>query len=372
MTLLSSLSIGRRLALLLAVLVGFTVTVAAAGAWGGRALSQLTHQGLEVDVRLAQQAAEIRALVLLARRYEKDSFINAAEAGARDEYARRWESTRRQLQDALGAAGALASAGEDREALAAMAHGLDTYASGYAATLAELREGRVGDAAEANRHLARVKDAVRGMEAAAEALNQRALARAAGVLPGIEALGARLALLQGGLTLAVVALALVLGALVARSITRPIADAVRVADAVADGRLDMAVPAGGADETGRLLQALEHMRQGLVRLVGAMRDASSSIATGSSQIAQGNADLSQRTEAQAANLQQTAAAMEEINATADNNLEVTARAAALAADAERAAREGGSVTGRVVATMDRISESSRRITEIVGTIDGIA
>ncbi|MGJ7506229.1 methyl-accepting chemotaxis protein [Variovorax sp. GT1P44] len=162
------------------------------------------------------------------------------------------------------------------------------------------------------------------------------------------------------------------GLLVTRSITVPIAQAVKVAETVAAGDLTSVVHSASADETGQLLTALKKMNDSLVTIVGQVRNSSDSIATGSAQIATGNADLSQRTEEQANNLQQTAASMEQLTSTVKQNAETARQANQLATGCSEAARQGGEVVERVVSTMDVISQSSRKIAEIIGVIDGIA
>lgn len=162
------------------------------------------------------------------------------------------------------------------------------------------------------------------------------------------------------------------GLLVTRSITVPIAQAVKVAETVAAGDLGSVVHSVGGDETGQLLTALKKMNDSLVTIVGQVRHSSDSIATGSAQIATGNADLSQRTEEQASNLQQTAASMEQLTCTVKQNAETARQANQLAAGCSEAARQGGDVVERVVSTMDVISQSSRKIAEIIGVIDAIA
>jgi methyl-accepting chemotaxis protein len=157
-----------------------------------------------------------------------------------------------------------------------------------------------------------------------------------------------------------------------KSITGPLAQAVAVAQAVAHGDLTSHITVRSRDETGQLLDALQAMNASLSGLVGQVRMSSDSIATGSAQIATGNADLSQRTEEQAANLQQTVASMEELAATVNNTADTAQAAAQLANAASAVAAQGGQVVGRVVATMDDITASSRKIADIIGTIDGIA
>ena len=175
-----------------------------------------------------------------------------------------------------------------------------------------------------------------------------------------------------GVSGAVLALATLVGLTLIRSITSGIEVAVKVAQTVASGDLGSTIVVDRGDEIGTLLGALKLMNTSLVAIVGDVRNASESIATGSAQIAHGNADLSQRTEEQASNLQQTAASMEQLTATVKHNADTARRASALAEGASVVAAQGGEVVGQVVATMDGITDSSKRITDIIGVIDGIA
>jgi len=177
---------------------------------------------------------------------------------------------------------------------------------------------------------------------------------------------------QIGITAAALLAAATLAWLLVRAITRGIEAAVQVAETVAAGDLRSTITVMRDDEIGRLQHALAGMNARLVDVVGRVRGASDSIATGSSQIAAGSADLSQRTEEQAANLQQTAASMEQLTSTVRQNADTARTAAQLALQASQAAGEGGAAMERVVATMADIAGSSRRIVDIVGVIDGIA
>jgi len=178
--------------------------------------------------------------------------------------------------------------------------------------------------------------------------------------------------LVGGIASAAVLVSILLARVVSTSITRPIEQAVKVAETVASGDLRSSFDIEGTDESATLLRALQRMNDSLVKIVGEVRSSSESIATGSSQIAMGNADLSQRTEEQAANLQQTAASMEQLNVTVRQNADTASAATQLAASASDAATQGGAVVGQVVQTMEQITSSSKRIGDIIGVIDGIA
>jgi methyl-accepting chemotaxis protein len=173
-------------------------------------------------------------------------------------------------------------------------------------------------------------------------------------------------------TLIGVVFALILGVWIVRSITRPINQAVDVARAVADGRLDTDIQIRTKDETGLLLAALKDMQDGLVRVVSTVRSGSESVATASSQIAEGNTDLSGRTEEQASSLEETAASMEELSSTVNQNAENAKQANQLAQSASSVAVQGGQVVSQVVDTMRGISDSSKKISDIISVIDGIA
>jgi methyl-accepting chemotaxis protein len=166
-----------------------------------------------------------------------------------------------------------------------------------------------------------------------------------------------------------IALAVALGVFATLSITRPIHKAVEIAEHVADGDLSTPISVESTDETGRLLSALQRMQAGLTRMVGAVRQNAACVATASTQIAQGNNELSSRTEEQASALQQTSASMDQLGSTVRSNAEHARQASELA---QAVASRGGEVVGQVVATMKSIDESSKRIAEIIGVIDGIA
>ncbi|MBV8618233.1 MAG: HAMP domain-containing protein [Curvibacter sp.] len=160
--------------------------------------------------------------------------------------------------------------------------------------------------------------------------------------------------------------------LIIRSITRPLLRAVAVADQVSGGDLTGRIDAQGTDETARLLGALARMQDSLVGTVSAVRSNAHQVASASSEIAIGNHDLSERTEQQASALQQTAASMEELDSTVRKNADSARQANQLAEGASEVALKGSTVVGQVVDTMKGINESSRKIADIIGVIDGIA
>ncbi|MFZ5550231.1 MAG: methyl-accepting chemotaxis protein [Pseudomonadota bacterium] len=186
-----------------------------------------------------------------------------------------------------------------------------------------------------------------------------------------EAYGQAVTLIVG-LSVAALALGGAIAWLIQRGITRPLNQAVEVAQAVAEGDLTRQIQVRSEDEVGRLLLALQTVNRDLGRTMHQVRQAAETMQTASVEIALGNADLSQRTEHQASNLQQTAASMEQLNATVKNNADTARSAAQMAGSASAAASKGGEVVQQVIQTMQQIADSSKKIADIIGVIDGIA
>ncbi|WP_244816212.1 methyl-accepting chemotaxis protein [Caballeronia sp. Lep1P3] len=166
--------------------------------------------------------------------------------------------------------------------------------------------------------------------------------------------------------------AAVAGIAITRSITAPIGAAVGIAQTVARGDLRSRIDVRTNDETGELLRALAQMNTRLTETVCRVRESSGAVGGAAKELASGNTDLSQRTEEQAASLQETAASMEQLTSTVRQNAENAQEASTLASSASDVARKGSDVVGRVVSTMQGISDSSARIGEITGMIESIA
>jgi methyl-accepting chemotaxis protein len=171
---------------------------------------------------------------------------------------------------------------------------------------------------------------------------------------------------------AIIAASIVLSVRTVRVITKRLNQAVEVAEAVSQGRLTDVPATRGSDEMARLLTALASMVSTLTRIVDQIRGASDAINSGSNEISLGSQDLSSRTEQQASSLQQTTSTMQQLTGTVRLNADSARQAAELAGTARGVAVEGANVVGQVVATMNEIQDSSKRIGEITAVIDSIA
>jgi methyl-accepting chemotaxis protein-1 (serine sensor receptor) len=175
--------------------------------------------------------------------------------------------------------------------------------------------------------------------------------------------------------LIVCALGIAAGVLLSRSIIQQLGgepqDAVNLAQKITEGDLSASIELAPGDSNSLMAQ-MKTMQEKLATIVGNVRQGSEGVATASAEIAQGNHDLSSRTESQASALEQTAASMEQLSATVKQNADSARQANQLAVSASTVAIKGGEVVSQVVDTMKGINESSKRISDIISVIDGIA
>jgi len=155
-------------------------------------------------------------------------------------------------------------------------------------------------------------------------------------------------------------------------ITMPIRQAVAIAKRVATGNMNEPIVYEGNSEMADMLHALQDMQHSLGQVVTEVRSSAETLAQTSGEIAQGNQALSVRTENQASTIEKTASSMDQLSHAVHHNADSAKEANALAHNASAVARKGGDVVGQVVATMRGINESSRKISDIISVIDGIA
>ncbi|MEA3395592.1 MAG: methyl-accepting chemotaxis protein [Pseudomonadota bacterium] len=176
-----------------------------------------------------------------------------------------------------------------------------------------------------------------------------------------------------GIAVLIILIGILVGAgVLIRSIRRPLDQANELAARIAQGDLSAHIDTSRGDEFGTLMKSLARMNESLARMVQQVRQSTDSIATASAEIATGNHDLSVRTEQTSSNLQTTAAAMEELTSTVQHSADNARQASQLAASASSVAQKGGTVVQQVVSTMEEINTSSKKISDIIGVIDGIA
>ena len=169
-----------------------------------------------------------------------------------------------------------------------------------------------------------------------------------------------------------VPLAGVFGVLSYRSVVVPLEHVREEIDRISSSDLTGQIEAKGIVELARLMQSLRVLQINMKWLIGQIKESTDLVNAGASEIASGNADLSARTESQASSLEETASSMEELTSTVKQNAEGAHHASKLVSSTAEIAANGGEIVGQVVTTMGSIKESSRKIADIIGVIDGIA
>ncbi len=362
------LTIRRKILAIALAALGFLVLVGLTG-YGAAVVLSASADGIHRDATALKEHLEA-AQGLHALRADTLAIVLAGRTGEgqeqaiRSEMARHERALREALEDLQGKRLPQATAA----ALARVRPAVDRFVqaaqtvAGMAFSENEGAMARLPDFERAFRALDKEMEGVAGMLQA----NSSAI-----LAEGAQASGRARAAIVAAL-LASAAFLCAVSWVIGRNIAARIAQAVDIAQTVAGGDLGSRIEVRGSDEAAQLLAALARMNQGLVQLVGTVRAASESIASGAAQIAGGNQDLSSRTELQAGNLQQTAASVEQISATVRVNADTTRRASEMAAAATTSAVRSGEDVRRLQDTMQEITEASRRVGDIIGVIDGIA
>ncbi len=162
------------------------------------------------------------------------------------------------------------------------------------------------------------------------------------------------------------------GRMLVGAIVQPLQQAMRVANAIAQGDFTQQIDLSRKDEIGQLLAAMKDMSTKMDAMVIQIMESAANVATGSHEIAAGNVNLSQRTEEQASSLEETASSIEELTSTVKQNADNAGQANQLASAARDSAEKGGQVVAKAVGAMSEINASSKRVADIVGVIDEIA
>jgi methyl-accepting chemotaxis protein len=353
------------------MVLGLFGLVGLAGVLGGASMKALNDDFMEHSLKELHLVSEIRQAIGETRLYEKSMVIDYEDGAAVLRHREAWTKSVDSVRQAL--AGLLdGEADLDNPLAEAALKDLDAYVAATQKVLVQVQNGAYDNARTADRMLARAKDHVAGVEKNVQAISKIVDDEAAATQAGFEAsMQSTLLLFLAAVVVAVVVV-VPLTLANSQSIVKPMMHARKVALAIAEGDLSTPIEVRGQDEAAELLRALGHMQSSLGSLVGEVRLASDTIAVSSTEVASGNIELSQRTEETASSLQQTASSLTQLTGTVRQSADSAAQANQLAHSAAEVAQRGGAVVSQVVSTMEEINTSSRRIADIIGTIDGIA
>ncbi|SEL46452.1 Methyl-accepting chemotaxis protein [Roseateles sp. YR242] len=370
--LLRQFSIRTRMIGAIAIVLVLLLVVGSVGLFGMQSMRGQTQEFLDKSSDRSRLIAALTGAVGLMRVHEKDMIINYEKPDVVKERHAKWDDARKQAAAMVADLSKL-SDDEDKGALAKVQASLDGYAAKATNVVNQLEAGAYDHAAVADRLLQPAKDQVKAAETQIADLSKRLDEESAEMRKGIESTQ-KTVLWTFGLVLVFAAVVVVpLTLLNMQSICAPLVEAEALAGAIAEGDLSRVMkPVEGNDEASKLLRSLHRMQEALQTMVGQLRTAADSIRTASVEIATGNQDLSSRTEQTASNLQEAASSLVQLTGTVKQTADSARTANQLASSASGAAAKGGTVVSQVVSTMDEINTSSKRISDIIGTIDGIA
>jgi methyl-accepting chemotaxis protein len=368
----SNLKVSTRLAVGFGLLFIGAAVLAATGWIGIQRQSQVAATALQRDVEFAQAIGKISIGVQTLRRFEKDMLFNAADQDKARDYKVKHNATRNQIDSLMSVALQKAGSDEDRKGLESLAGMLLRYDGGIEQVHSAIMGGEIRSPEAGYRKVAEFRQIIRDTEEVTDGLFARADKRIEGVEPTLAAIERDVTLVLLAVAGAVFASVLIIGIVTARSITTPVSEAVRVAEALATGDLTLQVEAHSKDELGRLLRALRATVGQLGLIVGRIKETSDTVGAASREIAQSNVDMSTRTEEQASSLEEASASMQQMSSTVSQNAQNASTASELAAQASGIAVKGGDVVREAVESMNAVTASSKKIADIIGVIDGIA
>ncbi len=371
---LRNVSIKLRLGLAFALMVLLMLILGLSGWFATRTMYGAFETFNARVVNSIREADEVRNGLLVARRYEKDMILSAIGVADFQRAQSRWQESMGQADKALAALQEnLKDPPEMRDGLAKIRENVDAYRSQMKPVMERLSKGDM--ASDLKGAWDAPRDAKKSVDLAEQQLNE-ALGK---VDAAVDAARSKLAGVYGTLSIAIfsalaigAALAVTIAWRISLSVLVPVNDSIRFAAAVEAGSLDEQLSVAGKDEITRLSQSLVQMQAGIRAIVLRVREGSESIQVAATEVSVGNHDLSSRTEQAAASLEETASSMEQLTENVKHNADSARQANQMAAKASEVASQGGAVVSKVVTTMDEISASSKKIADIIGTIDGIA
>jgi methyl-accepting chemotaxis protein len=398
-----NLTIAQRLGIAVSFLLILMFGVAGTGYWGMKSLSDETVKTLRTDAKLSEYSASTLVSNINLRRSEKDYFLNIGDKTKQAEYFAKWTKEKDHLSSLLSKMDALATSAEEKQTIKTMQADFAVYQGGFAKVLEALSKGKIRTPQAANLAITQYKDEMHRLEGMSSDLTQHHIE----IMNSKEKSNADLTARVGSIMLIAVLVSVILGTLVslfiARSITRPILEVVRVAERVSVGDLSSEIEVRGTDETGRLLASMQQMSsflnemaatagklsegdltvqitpksqqdvlsnsflkmvQKLSHIIGEVREGSAALSSAAAQVATTSQSVSQGTSEQAASVEETSSSLEQMSANILQNAENSRQTEQMALKGLKDAEESGKAVKETEAAMNAIGKNTAIIEEI--------
>jgi methyl-accepting chemotaxis protein len=359
-------SIAKRLALGFGVVLLLLLVVAIAGYWGMESVTHETVSMLRGDSKVSQLADEAKIATLELRRFEKDTLLNMDNKPVMQSYQDKWKAELSQLQTLVTELGALVSADEDKQLVAAMETDIAVYDRGVDGVVAGINDGTIKTPQQGNAKLTDVKDEIHRMENAATNLSDKHRKIMAEKDTTITNFARQTGLVMLCVVLVTFAAATIVTYVVSSRITRPVKAMASHLGEMAQGGGDLTkrIEIISRDEVGEMANSFNQFVKKLEEIISEVRTSSDGIASAAAQVASSASSLSQGTSEQAASIEETTSSLEQMSASIAQNAENSRQMEQMAVKGARDSEESGRAVRESVAAMKQIAEKISIIEEI--------
>jgi methyl-accepting chemotaxis protein len=367
------MTIGQKCMAVSGISTGLMLAVGFTGYRGIQSISDSDHE-FNQEAQIAMQAASARSCVADLRRYEKDLFIHSQDPGKVREFESKWEIQNANLEQWLKFLHDFIQRPEDQEILEKVSRQSANYAKAMKDHISTIKAGDYSSPQEANQAITPLDEKLRELEQSSEHLADSAKNRM-GVLAVDQQAKARTTLvIMGAFTTIAAIVSTGLSLMVARGVTRSLRRMVHVVADLSQGEGDLTkrVPVSGRDELALVAQHFNRFIDQVHDLVSRVQGAAEQVGAASQHLAVTAEQLSAGSQEQASSLEETAASLEEITSSVKQNADNAQQANQLAIGSKAMAEKGGGVVQSAVSAMNEIHAASKKITDIIVTIDELA
>ncbi len=370
------MNIGTRLIIGFGIVLLMMVAVGGAGYWGVANVSKKTTVMLQTDAAIAENAAAARAEILELRRGEKDVFLNIDDKKTDGNYFNTWKSWQVKLSERLANLDKVVYLPEERETLSRMKEEATTYEESFLKAKAMMDAGKIKTPQEGNEEMVPHKDPIHQMEAAANDLKDASRKRMNGMGQVVNDFARHVIIIIVMFIAVAVIIGIGVSLYLTRSITKPLAENIRIADKVAGGDLTQRIRVHTSDELGILGETINKMVGNLSEMVETANQTAAQVASAADQVGKSAQQINKGAAVQASAADETSSSMEEmaasIQSVADNAGQLASNVDMTSASVNQMVASIEQVAKNSQAMASSVSETSATIEQMTASIDRVA